>query len=227
MDVAATLARELAAVPGGWTDELVTVGGRSLRVTRPALPDAFLDDPEVVAENARNDFMPYWAYLWPAARAMAEAVATAEWPERLRALEVGAGIGLVGLAGLSRGLEVTFSDYRPLPVELALYNARQNGLERARGLLLDWNEPLAEWFPLILGCDVLYERQSHAPILGLVEAMLSPGGAAWFGDEGRQVAAEFVESARERGFAVELRDECGERLEEPRAGRFQLIVLRR
>lgn len=219
------VAEELLAVPGGWTHEDVVIGGRTLRVTRPARPDAFLDDPEVLSENARNDFMPYWAYLWPAARAMAEAVATAEWPEGLQALEIGAGIGLVGLAGLSGGLEVTFSDYRPLPVELALHNARQNGFEQAHGMLLDWHQPLAEQFPLILGCDVVYERQSHAPILGLVEAMLSPGGVAWFGDGGRQVAAEFVASARERGFVVELRDGRGERLEEPQVGRFQLIVL--
>ena len=203
------------------------IGGRPLRVTRPARPDAFLDDPDVLVENARNDFMPYWAYLWPAARAMAEAVATAAWPQGLRALEIGAGIGLVGLAGLSCGLEVTFSDYRPLPVELALCNARQNGFEQAHGMLLDWNAPLAERFPLILGCDVVYERQSHAPILGLVEAMLAPGGSAWFGDGGRQVAAEFIAVARQLGFIVELRDERGERLDEPGVGRFQLIVLRR
>ena len=223
----APLAAELPPIPGGWTDERVTIGGRALRVTRPARPDAFLDDPEVLSENARNDFMPYWAYLWPAARAMAESVAAVEWPEGLRALEIGAGIGLVGLAGLLRGLEVTFSDYRALPVELALHNAQQNGFKPARGMLLDWNEPLPITFPLILGCDVVYERRSHAPILGLVEAMLSPGGAAWFGDVGRQVAAELVASARGRGFVVELRDERGEPLNEPQVGRFQLVVLRR
>lgn len=217
----------LPAIPGGWKHDEVPVADRRLRLTRPASPDAFLEDADVLAENARNDFMPYWAYLWPAARAMAGAVAAERWPAGLPALEIGAGIGLVGLAALACGLDVTFSDYRPLPVQLALYNARQNGFARAQGVVLDWTEPLPIRFPLILGCDVVYERRSHAPVLGLVEQMLSPGGVAWFGDGGRQVAAEFVQSARERGFAIELRNEQGHRLSEPHVGRFQLIVLAR
>ena len=216
----------LPEIPGGWTEDEMALPDRVIRLTRPARPDAFLDDPAVLAENARNDFMPYWAYLWPAARAMAHSVAAQSWPHRMRALEIGCGIGLVGLAGLASGLEVTFSDYRPLPVQLALHNARQNGLEHARGLLLDWHKPLSRRFPLILGCDVVYEVRSHAPILKLVEHMLAPGGAAWFGDGGRQVAADFVSAARDRGLSVELRDEHGRPLAAPQVGRFQLIILR-
>ncbi len=38
-----------------------------------------LDDPGVLAWNRRDDYMPYWAYLWPGAYLLAEAVAAEEW----------------------------------------------------------------------------------------------------------------------------------------------------
>jgi hypothetical protein len=50
-------------------------GGTEVRLVRPADPDRLLDDPGVVAWNRHDDYMPYWAYLWPGAYLLAEAVA--------------------------------------------------------------------------------------------------------------------------------------------------------
>ncbi len=55
-------------------------GGHPVRIARPADPDRLLDDPGVRAWNRRDDYMPYWAYLWPGAYLLAEAVAREEWP---------------------------------------------------------------------------------------------------------------------------------------------------
>ena len=41
--------------------------GRPISVVRPADPDRLLDDPLVRQWNQRDDYMPYWAYLWPGA----------------------------------------------------------------------------------------------------------------------------------------------------------------
>ena len=112
----------------------------------------------------------------------------------LHALEVGAGIALTGLAALARGLAVTFSDYDQRAIDLALFNARENHLdERATGLLLDWRQPLDRRFPVIFGCDVIYERQNHRPILGLLEKMLSKDGECWITDPGRHQADAFLD----------------------------------
>ena len=54
-------------------------GGYPVRVVRPADPDRLLDDPGVLDWNRRDDYMPYWAYLWPGAHLLAEAVAREEW----------------------------------------------------------------------------------------------------------------------------------------------------
>ncbi len=53
-------------------------GGQAVRLVRPADPDRLLEDPGVLDWNRRDDYMPYWAYLWPGAYLLAEAVAREE-----------------------------------------------------------------------------------------------------------------------------------------------------
>src|SRR5262245_36611037 len=57
-------------------------GGSTVKVVRPADPDRMLDDPVVRDWNERDDYMPYWAYLWPGACLLAEVVAREPWPAR-------------------------------------------------------------------------------------------------------------------------------------------------
>jgi SAM-dependent methyltransferase len=142
-------------------------------------------------------------------------------------LELGCGSGLVGLAALAAGYEVTFSDYVPQAVELALENAARNGLSGARGLVLDWRRPLSLQFPFIVAADVTYDRTNLAPLLDTLDRMLAPGGEAWLGDAGRGPAAEFLTLAADRGFAVSLLDEDDRPAIVPALGRCQRIVLRR
>ncbi|MEX0702619.1 MAG: methyltransferase [Planctomycetales bacterium] len=216
----------LPEIPGGWSERALSVGERRFVLTLPAAPDDFLDDPEVLAENRRDDFMPYWAYLWPAAPPLAEVVLRTEWPAGLRALELGAGIGLVGLAAAAAGLQVTFSDYRPEPVELAVFNADKHGF-RAEGMVLDWRDPRPERFPLVLASDVLYETRNHQPLLRVLEAMLEPEGVCWIGDAGRVAAEPFPAAARAAGFQVALRDAFGNPRDDMPIGEFRLLVVTR
>lgn len=175
----------------------------------PAAPDDFLDDPAVVEANRRDDYMPYWAYLWPAARSTARLVADTDWPSGTRALEIGAGIGLVGIAGLARGLKLTFSDYDQRAIDLAIHNARLNGLPQTEGLFLDWRNLKGlnlEPFPIILGSDVIYELANHHLVLDAVDCLLTDNGLCWLGDPGRQHSAAFVRLAERRGYSIEIRD---------------------
>jgi predicted nicotinamide N-methyase len=192
---------ELPDIPGGWATRDFQLAGTTLRITLPAAPDAFLDDPEVQAANRRDDYMPYWSFLWPTSLETALAVLQHDWPSGTTALEIGAGIALTGQAALACGLNVAFSDYDTKAINLALYNARQNGTaDRAEGLLLDWRRPIDRQFPVIFGCDVIYEKQNHRPILGLLERMLAPEGQAWISDPGRHQADAFLDLLPESPF---------------------------
>lgn len=217
---------ELPVIPGGWTEREWTIEGHTLRLILPASPDAFLEDEEVHAAFDRDEYMPYWAYVWPASLKMVATILRATWPHGIDVLELGAGIGLAGFAGLARGLNVTFSDYEPKAVELCLFNARRAGYSRAKGLVIDWRQPPDIQFPLIWGCELLYEDRNHEPLLGLTRHMLAPGGTAWFVDGGRAKAERFVNLVPSYGFSCRLFDEELKPLAAPRVGRYQLIEVR-
>jgi predicted nicotinamide N-methyase len=127
-------------------------------------------------------------------------------------------------------LDVTFSDYVPLAVDLALENAARNGFPRARGLVLDWRADGGgdgQQFDLVVASDVTYDRTNLVPLLDVLDARLSAGGEAWFGDAGRGPAAEFVERAIGKGWSVSLFDEVDRPVMMGSYGHYRRILLRR
>jgi predicted nicotinamide N-methyase len=158
----------------------LTPGGRAVRVARPADPDRLLDDPDVRESSRAGDYMPYWAYLWPGAFLLAEAVAREPWDPGTRALEIGCGLGLAGLVGVAAGLRVTFTDHDAAPLRFVERSATENAFPAASYAtrLLDWRELPDERYPVILGADVLYESRLVALVSELIDRMLAPGGLA-------------------------------------------------
>lgn len=217
---------DLPPIPGGWTQRPIDVGRRRLEITLPAEPDEFLDDPRVLEANRRDDYMPYWAYLWPSSVSMAEWLPAAAVPAGTRALELGSGIGLTGLAALALGWDVTFSDYDDQALELCRFNGAQNGFTRIRTRHLDWRRPLPEQYPVIFGCEVTYDAGSHEPLLRLIGRMLAPGGRCWLGDPGRSQGPQFAALAAEWGFSVIVRDAEHREQAAPLRGEFQVFELR-
>lgn len=220
-------AYELPARVPRWNTETFSLAGREIQLAIPADPDQLLDDPEVLKESELNDYVPYWGYLWPAARCMAQRVAAAEWPKQTRVLELGCGSGLIGLAALAAGMHVTFSDNRPEALQLSGYNAQQNGFENFDVALLDWLKPETSCkYPVVIASDVLYETKFHQPLLQLIPRILEEQGEFWLGDPGRSVMLDFLRLAEAAGFEREIFDEAGTPCLFPRAGAFQLFVFR-
>ncbi len=208
---------DLPEVVGGWTSRTIDVGFRTFELWLPADPDELLEDPEVLAANQRDDYMPYWSYLWPSAVNMAACLAGANWPDDAKILELGSGVGLVGLAATARGWDVTLSDYDETALTACRINAARNGLGEIPTLRLDWRSPLAQRFDVILGCEVIYERRDHAPLIRLLQQMLAEDGVCWLGDPCRSQAPRFCEDATTAGFDVTVRQH---------AERFQIVELR-
>lgn len=183
----------------------VEVGGRRMILVRPSDPDRMLDDPTVIALNRSDGYMPYWAYLWPGAFLLAEAVAAESWISGTPALEIGCGLGLAGLVGLSRGLRVTFTDYDAAPLDFIARSAEANGFapDSFQTRRLDWREPAAERYPVILGADVLYERQLVPLVAGVIASTLAPGGLALIAGPYRIAAEGFAAAVEALGLSCE------------------------
>jgi len=217
----------LPRMAGGWTSRAIDLGWTTINLAVPNDPDSLLADEEVLEANRLDDYMPYWASLWPAATEMAGALQHADWPAQTRVLEVGCGLGLVGIAGLLRGWDVLLTDYEPQAIAAAAVSAERNGIADVRTAVFDWREPPAERYPVILACDVLYEPRNHTPILDLLTRSLTDDGCAWIGEPGRTPAVEFYHVATDAGFEVAVRSASGEVRDFPTRGQFQLLELRR
>jgi predicted nicotinamide N-methyase len=183
------------------------VEGRAIRLVRPSDPDRLLDDPSVHAWNREDDYMPYWAYLWPGANMLAEAVARC-WggvadPRESEVLELGCGLGLGGLAAMGLGFRVCFSDYDPAALAFVSRSVRENGLEpdRCSTLVLDWRNPPPRRFERIIGADVLYERRLVPLVADVLARRLAPGGEALLATPYRVSAEAFPAAAAEVGLS--------------------------
>lgn len=222
---------ELFDIPGGWRETQVALPGVTLSMLVPADPDQVLDahveaHGTATPQSDREPPDPYWATLWSAATPTATAVLQSDWKRGAEILELGCGAGLAGVAALTRGHHVTFSDICPEAVQVARANAARNGFPEAAALVLDWYQPPAMTFDILLASDVLYHRASHDCLLQAIDQMLAPDGICWIGDPGRVNAREFFHSAA-RSFEVHLYDRDGQEFWVPQVGDYQRFTLRR
>ena len=143
------LLRSTTVYEGPVATSVFDYAGWVVRMVRPSEPDRLLDDPGVLAWNRCDDYMPYWAYLWPGAFLLAEVVAREPWRDGESALEIGCGLGLAGLVALSRGLRVRFTDYDEAPLRFVAQSAAANGFDPARfsTARLDWRAPARRALP--------------------------------------------------------------------------------
>src|SRR5947209_7003993 len=155
-------------------------GGRELVVDRPRDSEALLDEHAFEQE----EFLPYWAELWPSGIVLAREVAPRQW-RGARIVELGCGLGLPSLAAAGAGARVVATDWSLAALDLLEANAARNDvtLECAR---VDWNDPAAlverAPFALTLAADVLYERRNVGVLLALLPRL---SDAFWLADPGR------------------------------------------
>ena len=171
-------------------EESVPLRGAVLHVLRPRDAEALLDERAFEHE----EFLPYWAELWPSGVALARRVA-ARALKGARVLELGCGLGLPSLAAALAGGRVLATDWSSQAIELLRDNAERNDAELELEIA-DWAHPdaLVERAPwdLVLGADLLYERRNVAPLLDLVPRLLGERGELWLADQGRAPAEEFL-----------------------------------
>jgi predicted nicotinamide N-methyase len=171
-------------------EESVGLRGAALQVLRPRDTEALLDEHAFEHE----EFLPYWAELWPSGVALARRVAGRSL-RGARVLELGCGLGLPSLAAALAGGRVLATDWSPQAIALLEENAERNeaALETA---LVDWAKPgaIVERAPwdLVLAADVLYERRNVAPLLDLLPRLVDEGGEVWLADPGRAPAGALL-----------------------------------
>lgn len=179
--------------------EDVVLDDRTFRIERPIDSDRLLGDPAVVGALPSGNYIPYWTDLWPASRMLAKWILRQNWPPGLTGLEIGCGLGLPGLAALTRGVDVTFSDYDATALEFVRRNARHNGLPLPKVLQLDWYFPPQSQFPILLAADLIYELRNIPPLIRLIKQMLAPVGVCLLTDQDRVPSSVLKQKLSDEG----------------------------
>jgi predicted nicotinamide N-methyase len=180
--------RRLARDALNLVEEDVELGaGLRLSILRPPSADELIDESTFDDE----EFLPYWAELWPSGVALGRYVATLDLAGR-KVLELGCGLGLPSLAAALGGADVLATDWAEDAIELLRENAERNGaalrVERVR-----WSEPepllrAAPW-DVVLGADLLYEERNADQLAALLPRL---GGEVLLAEPGRPYAKEFL-----------------------------------
>lgn len=163
------------------------IGGSDYRIRALSDKQQFAD-PDGEAERAgiSSATWPIFGVLWPAGRVLAEEMSGFPIAGK-RVLEIGCGLGLSSLVLQRRGADVTASDHHPLAESFLLANAELNGMAPVRFRLAQWSGPNPELgrFDLIIGSDVLYEREHVALLSEFLAAHAQPVAEILIADPGR------------------------------------------
>ena len=169
-------------------EDAVQIDGLALTILRPRQAEALLSEEAFEHE----EFLPYWAELWPSGLALARAVRRRD-VEGLRVLELGCGLGLPSIVAALGGARVLATDWSPEALEVAAANATRNRAE-VETALVSWAgpEPLVRAAPwdLVLGADLLYEQRN---VDQLLEVLPRLGAEILLAEPGRPPAARFFE----------------------------------
>jgi predicted nicotinamide N-methyase len=177
-------------------EEIVPLANGELRVLRPRDSEALLDEDAFEHE----EFLPYWAELWPSGVALARDVSTRSL-RGARTLELGCGLGLPSIAAALSGGRVLATDWSADAIAMTAGNAARSGAALDT-LVCDWARPeaLLEQAPwdLVLAADVLYERRNVDQLEDLLPRLIDRRGEILLADPGRVLAETFLERAERR-----------------------------
>ena len=220
-------------MPGYQTkQEHIAVRGVDDIVIRSLLDRQQFSDPlgDALAQGISSAAWPMFGLLWPSGVQLAARIALRPVTDGERILELGCGLALASLVGHRRGADMTASDCHPLAESFLLENLRLNELGPTKYRHGHWgghaaapargelpaSEMLDGRFQLIIGSDLLYERDDDGTLSRTIARHAAPGAEVWIVDPDRGNRAAFHRQMLAAGFSGRE-----ERLDRAAAG-FQL-----
>ena len=200
--------------------ECISIEGVAALTIRSLLDKQQFADPlgEAEALGISSAAWPMFGMLWPSGLHLAEAMAQRPLVSGESILEIGCGLGLASLVSHRRGSLVTASDCHPLAASFLLENLRLNELPPLRYCHGNWaalipgqtpslRVPLVQGrFDLIIGSDVLYERDDAGTLADFIATHAMPASEVMIVDPNRGNRAAFSKRMAALGYALDDRN---------------------
>lgn len=178
----------------------------------------YADDPpgEAQRRGISSATWPLFGLPWPSGHELAAALAAHPVTAGERILELGCGLALASLVAHRRGADVTASDCHPLAGRFLRENLRLNTLPPLPYRHGQWGEArrdpaatapsgepaLQGGFGLLIGSDLLYERDERGTLAGFIDAHALPRSEVWIVDPNRGNRAAFHRAMADHGFML-------------------------
>lgn len=204
-------------LPGYQTkQEHVAVTGAAHLHIRSLLDRNQFFDPAGDAESLgiSSAAWPIFGLLWPSGSRLAEHMALRPVDPAEHILEIGCGLALASLVAHRRGADITASDCHPLAAGFLVRNLRINGLAPMPYVHSQWgSKSPAEFncaestvhsrYELIIGSDVLYERDARGDLAAFIAQHASPVVEVCIVDPDRSNRSAFSQRMVALGFSVQ------------------------
>ncbi len=182
--------------------ENYTIAGEDYRIRslldKQQYPAAGGEDehPGVSAAN-----WPLFGVVWPSGQMLARHM-SAYAIEGKRILEVGCGLALASIVLHRHGANITASDCHPMMPAFLAANMALNKLCDIDTIVGDWvgEEAEADLFDVIIGADVLYERDHFSMLSAFIDRHARPTAEVIIVDPGRGYAGKFSRQMQALGY---------------------------
>jgi ETFB lysine methyltransferase len=146
---------------------------------------------------------PLFGQLWPSARKLADLMQGWDLQSR-RVLEIGCGLGLASLVIHRRLGDITASDCHPLTETFLQANLQLNQLPGLKYRTGNWgcSNPALGEFDLIIGSDVLYERNHPEQLAQFILLHAAPQAEVLIIDPNRGNRSAFNHCLALAGFSL-------------------------
>jgi len=207
-------------MPGYLTkQESIAIAGVPNLIIRSLLDRQQFSDPRGTAARLgiSSATWPLFGLLWPSGAELAARMACHPVRAGERVLEIGCGLALASLVGHRRGADVTASDCHPLAESFLMENLRLNDLTGMSYRTGQWggnkahaadaeqdpvDKSVSGLFDLIMGSDVLYERDDQGTLARFINTHAMPIAQIWIIDPHRSNRPAFTRRMVSHGFSV-------------------------
>jgi 2-polyprenyl-3-methyl-5-hydroxy-6-metoxy-1,4-benzoquinol methylase len=171
---------------GETEEKAVGIKGRKFTLLTPKFIEEYID-----SKTPLHDF-PLWAKVWEASWVLADFIADLPADPGKRFIEIGCGLGLVGVVAASFGHNVVMTEHNAEALGFARANAELNHCSDVEIIDLEWNSPsLYGRFDYIVGSEVVYHEKDFKPLKNLFERLLKPEGEVILCEGVRRTSLDF------------------------------------
>lgn len=146
-------------------------------------------------EKKDNTAPPYWAQVWPAAKALCQVLANDPLLVKNKTvLEIAAGLGLPSLLAAQYANKVFATDYIEEAVAFIKKSGKLNQLQNLECRMLNWDKPGTKLKPdVLLLSDINYNPADFQQLYKLLIQFMADGASILLSTPQRLLAKPFME----------------------------------